>query len=237
MNYVIEQKFLTKNRTHIKFKPKGAIVHETATPGATDENEYDYVVNSGTTLFAHFYVDWNSISQFVPVNEVAYQAKGGNSEYIGIECCHVKGHNPGQFKAMWDRATWLFAHLFCENPDWGDVNSYSLPAHKDITDRKNIEGGHVDPIDYFAEYGKTVNDFRNDVKKKINEMKNIKKEVVCMFKDCANLSDEEKKAINYLAENGICKGDGKGNFGPDDNLTRKQMALMLKRFADLIKVK
>ncbi len=44
------------------------------------------------------------------------------------------------------------------------------------------------------------------------------------------------KYIVWAAENGIIGGSGKGRFGPDDQITREQMAAILYRFADFLGV-
>ncbi|MDD3022986.1 MAG: S-layer homology domain-containing protein [Syntrophomonadaceae bacterium] len=44
------------------------------------------------------------------------------------------------------------------------------------------------------------------------------------------------KYIAWAAENGIISGYGNGRFGPDDQITREQMAAILYRFADFLGV-
>ena len=39
------------------------------------------------------------------------------------------------------------------------------------------------------------------------------------------------KAVNWAAENGLVSGYGEGLFGPNDNITREQLAVMLYRYA------
>lgn len=52
----------------------------------------------------------------------------------------------------------------------------------------------------------------------------------CPFTDVKSGSYYEK-AIIWAAENGIVSGYGNGTFGPDDNITREQMAAILYRYA------
>ena len=40
--------------------------------------------------------------------------------------------------------------------------------------------------------------------------------------------------VNWAVENGIIKGDGSGNYGLKDSITKEQMAAMLHRFYELI---
>jgi hypothetical protein len=55
------------------------------------------------------------------------------------------------------------------------------------------------------------------------------------FTDC-NYGDYYGKYVDWAAENGIVSGYGNGKFGPDDQITREQMAAILYRFADFLDV-
>ena len=55
------------------------------------------------------------------------------------------------------------------------------------------------------------------------------------FTDISGLSTEIQAAINALASHGITLGTSATTFGPDDNVTREQMAMFLSRFADIAK--
>ena len=52
----------------------------------------------------------------------------------------------------------------------------------------------------------------------------------CPFSDVKSGSYYEN-AITWAAANGIVGGYGEGKFGPDDNITREQMAAILYRYA------
>jgi hypothetical protein len=55
------------------------------------------------------------------------------------------------------------------------------------------------------------------------------------FTDTSGLSAEIQAAITALASHGITTGTTATTFGPNDNVTREQMALFLNRFADIVK--
>ncbi len=55
------------------------------------------------------------------------------------------------------------------------------------------------------------------------------------FTDC-DYSDYYGKYVDWAAKNGIIAGYGNGVFGPDDSITREQMAAILYRFADFLRV-
>ena len=55
------------------------------------------------------------------------------------------------------------------------------------------------------------------------------------FTDTAGLSAEIQAAVTALASHAITLGTSATTFGPDDNVTREQMAMFLSRFADIAK--
>jgi hypothetical protein len=57
-----------------------------------------------------------------------------------------------------------------------------------------------------------------------------------IFKDAENGKWYTDYA-NWAGEKGIVAGDEKGNFGPNDMITREQMAVMILNFADAMSVK
>ncbi len=58
---------------------------------------------------------------------------------------------------------------------------------------------------------------------------------VRVFTDC-DYDNYYGKYVDWVAENGIILGYGNGKFGPDDQITREQMAAILYRFADFLGV-
>lgn len=166
--YPITQKVQTNNRTHKKFKPIGIVVHETATPGATDEAESAFFDRTTRKSSVHAFIDWDSITQKIPVDEIAWHAgPTANSKYLGIELCHPKVHDPVKFAEVWKRAVWYFAWLFVNYLHIYTVTQQVIPSHADCT-RWWHETDHMDPESYFKEYGKTVDDFRKEVQQEIN---------------------------------------------------------------------
>lgn len=61
----------------------------------------------------------------------------------------------------------------------------------------------------------------------------IEVQVSSAFTDCDD-SNYYGKYVDWAAEKGIMGGYGNGKFGPDDQITREQMAAILYRFADLL---
>jgi len=168
MNYTV--KLISFNRPGTKLKLKGVVVHETGNPGGTAQNHFDYwnAKNRGTSVQA--VVDWNEVIQLIPYNEVSWHAgRTANLSMIGVELCRPKEHDEDKFNVVWDTAVKLFADIFIEQVGITTVTKDNLMSHAEVSDKWH-ETDHQDPISYFAEYNKTVDDFRWDVQQKINEL-------------------------------------------------------------------
>lgn len=171
--YKIIQKFVTKNRTYKILKPVGAALHETANAGSTALNHFTYFNSGDRSALAHLFVDWNDINdiiQLAPLNECTWHAKEpANSMFISVEMCRPKTHNVEQFNKVWDKCVWLFADLFVNTLKITTVTKENLMSHDEIR-LKWKKTSHTDPTALLKEYGKTMDNFRNAVQMKINEM-------------------------------------------------------------------
>lgn len=170
MAYTITQKFISQNRSYAVLNAIGTVLHETADPGATDENEFNYFNSGYRGASAHAFVDFDSITQTVPWNEQAWHAGStANSSFIGIELCHYD--DAARFQQVWDRAVWLFAWLHVNVIKNTAINMNTLMSHAEVSEKWH-ETDHMDPISYFAQFGKSVDDFRNAVQQEVNKMLN-----------------------------------------------------------------
>lgn len=181
MAYLV--KLISKNRSNEKLIPQGVCIHDTATPSATALNEYTYFNNGagGRSASAHAFIDWTdgcTIIQTVPYNEVSWGCGyTGNHKFINIECCVPKTHNVEQFNIVWNNTVQLVADLFIEHVKQYTITKDNLMSHAEVSNKWH-ETDHRDPIAFFKEYSKTVDDFRNEVQKVINTKRGIKPLVV-----------------------------------------------------------
>ena len=169
MNYTV--KLIKFNHPGTKLKPKGVVVHETGNPGGTAQNHFDYwnAKNRGSSVQA--VVDWNEVIQLIPYNEVSWHAgRTANLSMIGVELCRPAEYDEAKFNAVWDTAVKLFADIFIEQVGVTTVTKDNLMSHAEVSEKWH-ETNHQDPISYFAEYNKTVDDFRWAVQQRINELK------------------------------------------------------------------
>lgn len=161
MEYEIIQNFTSQNRSGQPLNPIGCELHETDTLNATALNEIGYENNGYHGSNAHIFIDDISIRQCIPFNEIGWGAgTTANSKYIHVELCHFDDSE--RFQEVWKRAVWLFAKLEKEIIKVKAITNYNLPSHAD-TSMWWKETDHTDPIEYFAQHGKTVADFRKDV--------------------------------------------------------------------------
>jgi len=166
MAYEITQNFITQNRSGRILKPIGIVLHETATPGATDENEQSFYNSGNRQASAHAFVDYDSITQCIPWLEQAWHAgPTANRNYIGIELCHYD--DCLKFPQVWNRAVWLFAWVHVNILKLTTVTKDNLMSHAEVS-AKWHETDHTDPVSYFKQFGKTVDDFRVAVQAQIN---------------------------------------------------------------------
>lgn len=155
------------NRTRAFFVPVGMVVHETATPNATDEAEQSYFDKHNLRASVHGFVDYDSITQTLPWNERCMGAgPSANRRYIQIELCHFDG---ARFVDVWKRGVWAFAWVFVNILKIHTINKQNLRSHKEVSEQWH-ETDHTDPYGFFTDNGRTVDDFRADVQKEINKM-------------------------------------------------------------------
>lgn len=174
--YSIQTRYIAKNRSYRKLNPIGTVLHSTATPGATDYNEFVYFNRAYRGASAHAFVDWDSITQTIPWYEKAWHAaEPANSMFIGIELCEPRDNDPDRqrkFNEVWKRAVWLFAYVHVNLIKRGaprKITKYNLMSHNEVS-LKWRNTTHTDPTGYFRKYGKTVDQFRQEVQTKVNEM-------------------------------------------------------------------
>lgn len=125
------------------------VIHETANPGASDDNHVTYWSNN--PAYAVHYVmdvDGSSVFHTVADNRKAWHVGNGNAYTVGIELCHAT--NQTDFDAQWTEAV-KWAGDYLHSKGWGVDR---LISHNEAALRW---GGsdHTDPVGYFAQYGKS----------------------------------------------------------------------------------
>lgn len=156
--HAYEQKEAICNQGHGYNSAQYLVAHETANPGASAYNHYR--LYSRGYAYAVQYVmdlDGGTVYHCMEDNRKAWAVGNGNSRCVNIELCHAT--NRADFNKQWDEAVkWCGDYL--NKRGWGIDR---LISHNDARMRW---GGtdHTDPLSYFAQYGKSWNQFKAAVR-------------------------------------------------------------------------
>ena len=164
--YPISEQLIKFNRSHQTLSPQGFVIHSTATPGATAQNEHDYFNSGDRQASSHYFVDATSIIRCIPESERAWHAGAtANSKFLSVEMCEVS-----PFAEVWNRTVWLVADA-CVRYGWATgPNVYS---HRGISAMYG-ETNHTDPIQFLANNGKTWEQLLSAIDAEIENIKNPK---------------------------------------------------------------
>lgn len=185
---MIIEKFLTNNYTYkspYKIKPRHIIVHSTAV-GYKSKDVLFNSWNKYDALSVHGMVDDVSSYKTLPFDILGYHVgKKGNTKTIGFEICEPKNiayananhtkidtvkYNPkdsaniADFNKRWNNAVEMAVSMCKET----GLSADKVISHKEGY-AKGIASNHGDPEHWFSIFGKTMDDFRADVKKELNK--------------------------------------------------------------------
>ena len=155
--FAYEQVEDTVSYGHGYSDPGYLVIHETANPGASAYN-HTLLWSRDDTYAVHYVMelDGSVVYHTVPDWALCWHVGSGNYATVGIELAHAT--NFGDFSAQWDNAV-AWAGDYLNSRGWGIDR---LLSHNDCA---WIWGGtdHTDPTGYFAEYGRSWNQFKQDI--------------------------------------------------------------------------
>ena len=161
----ITEEYLTPNPYSRPGTPlmevNGIVIHYTANPGTSAENNRSYFEGLATTgdtyASSHYIIDISGdVIQCIPLTEIAYASNDRNGDTIAIECCHSDAS--GVFStATYDTLVHLTAYLMgCYDLEITDVI-----RHYDVSEKNCPK--------YFVEHPEAWEQFREDVTDYIKE--------------------------------------------------------------------
>lgn len=114
-------------------KVKGIVVHYTANPGTTAEQNRSYFQNlkdtGETYASSHFVIGMEGeIVQCIPCNEIAYASNDRNSDTVSIECCipdETGKFSDATYQSLIELTTWLMGRY--------DLTTEDVIRHYDVT--------------------------------------------------------------------------------------------------------
>lgn len=228
--YLSKNECMTRGTT---MAPKGVMVHST---GANNPYIRRYVQPDNGKLGKNKYNnDWNrpgvykcvhafigkladgtvDICQTMPWNQRGWHAgngtsgKSANDGYISFEICEDGLTDCEYFNKVYAKAVELTAYL-CNLYGWDPEDDGRVICHSEGY-RRGIASQHGDVEHWFPKFGKSMNDFRKDVKDYMSAPK----------------VDVYEAAKRWAVDNKVFNGDGKGNYDWDKPITREQVAQVL----------
>lgn len=230
---------LTKNACYKAGKPlkvSGLMLHSTGAPntklsryvgeddGRLGKNPYGNHWNQpnpdGRNVCVHAFIGKladGSIAtyQTLPWDMRGWHAGGSaNNTHIGVEICEDNLTDSVYFNQVYKEAVELFAYLCKE---------FSLNPLKQIIChaegwKMGIASNHGDVLYWFKKQGKTMDDFRKDVKKEMEKSNTIKEEEeMKVYKHTTEMPEWARDTFVRLVKAGIVSVDSKGELAVQES--------------------
>ena len=213
----LTKRFMTKNRCYtkpVKIKVEKLVLHSL---GCAQPNA-QVLINSWDSeeksVSIHAFIMDNQIIQTLPWNYKAWHVGSGkngswNSCSIGVEICEPSGHkynggtmvgydvvkNAAYFEKVYANAVGLFAYL-CQE--------FKLDPMKDIfchceVHKLGYGSNHADVMQWFPKHGKSMDTFREEVKKEIS-MKAIPEKAITPDSPADDIQWAQRKLNKVLPD-------------------------------------
>ena len=158
MSYLIQRKLINYNNPKTSLKPVGIVIHNTANMNDSAMMEYNYFNDANRNASAHYVIDKDNIIQMIEDFYIAWHAgPTANKLYLSIEMCTAD--NLDAFFEIWKKTIWLTSYLMKNIIIPTIVTTNNLRSHAAVSDEWK-ETNHQDPLDYFAKFGRTMDDYR-----------------------------------------------------------------------------
>ncbi|KRO00332.1 N-acetylmuramoyl-L-alanine amidase family protein [Companilactobacillus kimchiensis] len=151
-------------------KPEGVVIHETATPGATAQNEATYFNREWSNIYTyvHAFVDNNEILNIKNTDYTVWGAgPTANAKFVQVELCEVSTTDAFA-RSVANQAFYTASKLVQYNLPF--TPGVTVMSHNDVS-KKWGETTHTDPVGYFANWGYSMDQFYDLVGKYYNQLK------------------------------------------------------------------
>jgi len=159
----------------------------------------------------------------------------GNDAYIGFEICEDALRDSSYFNLVYQEAVELTAYL-CSLFRLNPLEEGVVISHRE-GNLMGVASDHEDVEHWFSRFGKTMDNFRHDVKQKLKKASSDEEEAEnkeMTIEEMTNVagtgdnpSEWAKAATDFCKEQGIFLGDSNGNFGWQQPITREAVAQVL----------
>ena len=273
----VYQQMATKNKCYItgrKITPCGVMVHSTGAnnpnlkryvqpddgklgvnPYANSMNEY---LPGGRSVCPHAFIGkladgTIAAYQILPWEMEGWHAGGAANKlgYIGFEICEDGLNNATYFNAVYNEAVALTAYL-CEmfgfDPQGKTAQGYPTVLCHSEGNKYGIATNHADVTHWFPRFGKTMDDFRADVARRMETVQDytgedemVTYEQIKPFIEQFIQERRERPGSTWSAGDrdwavatGLFEGSDTG-FMWQDSITREQNAAVMHRLYNAIK--
>lgn len=250
----LTKRFMTRNDCYTagrKIKPKGIMVHSTATPGVMAAQWFDRWNKSykageiSIQACVHAFVDHEGIWQYLPWDHRAWHCgASGNDTHISFEICEppgfkyvnnqMSGYDPAAqeayFRAAWKNAVELCA-LLCSQLG---LNESHILCHSEGY-KTGIASNHADVMHWFPKHGESMDTFRAAVGAALAAANapNLPAPQPAPVLDNTP-APWAAEAVDWATKAGLLTGDQKGDLMLRSYMTREQFCTVLKRYHDMI---
>ena len=238
--------------------PKGVMVHST---GANNPNLRRYVQpddgvlganqsnnhwnKSGVQKCVHAFIGRTAdgtvaVYQTLPWNHRGWHCGSkANNTHISFEICEDGLEDDGYFRQVYQAAAELTAYLCRKYKLDPLADGVVIDHHEGYL--RGIASGHADVSHWFPRHGKSMDDFRADVARRLKEEdEDVTQEQFNgmmdeYLKQLAHKepSDWSQNAREWAEETGLIKGDAEGNKQYKGFVTREQMVTFMQRLHDM----
>lgn len=187
------------NRPGTSLSPVGVVIHETADPNATAQNEDEYFGSHYCAASAHYFVDDSQIIRTIPESEEAWHAgPTANRQFLGVELCHFD--DMARFQETWIRGVMLVANM-CTRYGWNPDTQ--IHSHLWVSNEWH-EVDHTDPYEYFGAHNTNMDEFIAAVKSAMAGEIVVKKEdadeIITYLRAAYYQPNSNRKEIARLAD-------------------------------------
>lgn len=207
------------------------VIHDTGNTaaGANALNHRNYVGTNSRKASAHYFVDDHSIVQFVGDSFAAHAVGDGHGRYgitnqnsLNAEMCI---NSDGNYNKTYKNTVELTKNL---------MKKFNIPIDRVVrhydASKKNCPG-HMSRLSWKAWW-----QFKEDIKKPIEWEIDLSKDSEFGGKKMKDYEEHwAKESIEAVKEAGIMVGDSEGNFHPDRQVTRAELAVVVAKALNLKK--
>lgn len=137
-----------------------------------------------------------------------------NDTHISFEICEDDLYDPFYFESTTDVAVELTAML-CKKFNLDPLADGVVICHQEGYLR-GVASGHADIVHWWSKFGYTMNDFREEVNRKVNE----EDDDMIYYQTLDDVPVWYKPTIEKIINTGALEGDGKGNINVSKDMCR-----------------